>query len=503
MTRWPLTNLASVFRHALAVIGAAVLILGFSVLLPAGPDLPSALAASRGHGKDHNGNGNGEATGAHDNNSSAAKAKKDKKDKSTDENDADDGDTADQANASADQADAASEADQPQPAPPAVAKRAGARPTAAERGGHDFVADEVLVANMGGKVKAAVGRLGFLLLDERRLPSLDFTLTRLRVPRAMTAPTARRLLASRFAGIAVDLNTLYRPQGALALPPPDYPAKLIGWGHVSADCGRGLRMGLLDTTVDATMPALRGADIIQRSFLPADAAATSPEHGSAIAWILVGRHAGRASGLLPGAELAVASVFEADPDGTPTADVVALVSGLEWLAGRKTPIINMSFAGESNAVVALALQRVIAGHAIVVAAAGNGGSTAVPAFPAAEPGVIAVTAVDSHAQSYVDANRGSYVAFAAPGVRVWTPGSTPTGSYHTGTSFAVPFVTAAIAARLAGGEQPDAPRITSSLARTARDLGAPGKDPVFGWGLLQAASPCTGSRPLAERVGAE
>jgi hypothetical protein len=123
--------------------------------------------------------------------------------------------------------------------------------------------------------------------------------------------------------------------------------------------------------------------------------------------------------------VAVAGVFAADPEGVPTADVVALVSGLDWLAGRRTPVINMSFAGEPNTVVALALRRAIAGHAVVVAAAGNGGATAAPAFPAAEAGVIAVTAVDSHAQPYAEANHGSYVAFAAPGVRLWTPGSTP------------------------------------------------------------------------------
>ena len=305
----------------------------------------------------------------------------------------------------------------------------------------------------------------------------------------MTEPAARRLLASRFPGISVDVNALYRPQGTLVLPAPDYPAKLIGWGPVPGACGRGLRLGLLDTAVDTALPGLAGADIIQRSFLTAQSIAASPEHGSAIAWILVGQRAGRTGGLLPGAELAVAGVFAADPEGVPTADVVALVSGLDWLAGRRTPVINMSFAGEPNTVVALALRRAIAGHVVVVAAAGNGGPTAAPAFPAAEAGVIAVTAVDSHAQPYAEANHGSYVAFAAPGVSVWTPGSTP--AYRSGTSFATPFVAAAAAARLADGVQPDPIRITRALARTARDLGLPGKDPVFGWGLLQDASPCS------------
>jgi hypothetical protein len=323
------------------------------------------------------------------------------------------------------------------------------------------------------------------------LVSLGLTITRLRVPREMTAPTARWLLASRYPGVLVDLNALYRPQGQLILPPLNYGAKLVGWGDVPDSCGHGLRIGMLDTAVDIAMPDLSGAHIIQRRFLPAGTKTASPQHGTAIASILVGRHSHGGVGLLPGAELAVASVFDADPDGTPVADVVALVSGLDWLAGHGAQVINMSFAGDTNAVVALALQRVIAGHAIVVAAAGNGGPSALPSFPAAAPGVIAVTAVDSHLQPYVDANRGDYIAFAAPGVRIWTPGSTPTGSYHSGTSFAAPFVTAAVAGRLANDATADAQRTADSLAAAAIDLGEPGKDPVFGRGLIQSANPCS------------
>jgi hypothetical protein len=427
----------AVLRRAVAMAVAAVLILG-PALLP--PDAPPALAAAGGNGKgnngngngnggpkdghDNNGNGNGGAQGGNGNNGSSGKGKKDKTAGNSDQSSADSAAAADQAD-QGDQADQAAQADQGdqtdaaasanQPAP-AAAKRAATAPAATGRAGHDFVADEVVVANIDGKVRTAIGRLGFVLLDERRLRSLKLTLTRLRVPRTMTAPAARTLLASRFPGIEVDLNALYRPEGILTLPPPGYPMRLIGWGQVPTDCGRGIRMGLLDTAVDVTMPALRGADIVQRSFLPSGAEVAAPEHGSAIAWILVGRHDGRAGGLLPGAELAVANVFTASSDGEPTADVMALIGGLDWLAERGTPVINMSLAGEPNALVGLALQRVMSGHAIIVAAAGNGGPTAAPAFPAAEPDVVAVTAVDSRAQSYAEANRGSYIAFAAPGV---------------------------------------------------------------------------------------
>jgi subtilisin family serine protease len=127
---------------------------------------------------------------------------------------------------------------------------------------------------------------------------------------------------------------------------------------------------------------------------------------------------------------------------------------------------------------------------VVVAAAGNGGPETPPAFPASEPSIIGVTALDSRSQPYAAANRGDAVDFAAPGVRIWTPRADPAGSYDSGTSFAAPYVTAAVGALIARGGISDATDVAARLAATAIDLGAPGKDPVFGWGLIQAANPC-------------
>jgi hypothetical protein len=352
-----------------------------------------------------------------------------------------------------------------------------------------------VVANLVGDARNGIRRLGFVVLDEQRLASLGFTISRLRVPRQMAAPAARTLLGHRYPDVLVDLNAVYRPQGQLVLPPPDYPVKLIGWGRAPTGCGEGVRIGLLDTAVDTESLGLRGARVVQRSFLPTGGPAiASTEHGTAIAFILVGQQAAHGNGLLPGAELAVAGVFGADPDGIPIADAMALISGLDWLVETRTPVINMSFAGAPNAVVALALRQVTSRHAIVVAAAGNSGPTQPPAFPASEPGVIGVTAVDVHWQPYAEANRGDAIDFAAPGVRIWTPGLSASGRYHTGTSFASPFVTAAVAAWLIRGAPADAAQIADSLAATAVDLGEPGRDPVFGHGLIQFANPCAHQR---------
>jgi hypothetical protein len=442
--------LAGAIRRTVAPIGAAVLV---AALLSTGLPPVSADPGGNGKGNGKGGeNGNGGNSGAHGPGGGSSS--------STGDDDVD-----------------------------APSVREGGAP-ATEHGRRDYVPDEVVVANLGDDARSGIRLLGFVVLDEQELESLGLTITRLRVPRQMTAPSARTLLASRYPDVLVDVNGLYRTQGQLSLPPPDYPAKLIGWGRAPDGCGQDVRIGVLDTAVDVATSALNGAHIVQRSFLPPGVKAAPTDHGTAIASILVGQHGLGGSGLLPGAGLDVASVFGADSAGIPMADVVALLGGLDWLVGSGAQVINMSFAGDANSVVAVALRRVVNGRAIVVAAVGNEGPAAPPAFPAAEPGVIGVTAVDNRSQPYADANRGDDVDFAAPGVRVWTPGPTASGSYHTGTSFAAPFVTAAVAARLAEGAKPDADGIADGLAATAVDLGQPGKDPVFGRGLIKIANPC-------------
>ena len=64
------------------------------------------------------------------------------------------------------------------------------------------------------------------------------------------------------------------------------------------------------------------------------------------------------------------------------------------------------------------------------------------------------------------------------------------GRYESGTSFAVPFVTAAIATLMMDGNTVNLADIRKALATTALDLGKPGKDEVFGWGLVRRQPPC-------------
>ena len=125
---------------------------------------------------------------------------------------------------------------------------------------------------------------------------------------------------------------------------------------------------------------------------------------------------------------------------------------------------------------------------LIIAAAGNEGPASKPVYPAAYSGVIAVTAVDRSLAVYRRANRGDYVEIAAPGVEVPVASGASGVTLRSGTSYATPFV-AATAAALAAGRSADTVR--ALLNDAARDLGSPGRDPTFGWGLLQASKVCS------------
>jgi len=102
-----------------------------------------------------------------------------------------------------------------------------------------------------------------------------------------------------------------------------------------------------------------------------------------------------------------------------------------------------------------------------------------PSYPAAQAGVVAVTDVDRNNVVASDASQGDYIDLAAPGVDLWVAAPGGGGRYTSGSSMAAPLVAAALA-RLDGSSTQG-----ELLFRMAKDLGQPGKDPIYGWGMLQ------------------
>jgi subtilisin family serine protease len=193
----------------------------------------------------------------------------------------------------------------------------------------------------------------------------------------------------------------------------------------------------------------------------------SAPHGLAVASLL----AGGAKGTVFSAD-----VYGAGPTG---GSAEAVVRALAWLAQSRTSVINVSLVGPPNRALEAATKALVGRGVLLVAAVGNDGPAAPPAYPASYPGVLAVTGVDRRGKPLIEAGRALHVDFAAPGADIAAAQPNGWGSVR-GTSFAAPIV----AGRLAVLQEAAADNPLEALARQARDLGPKGPDKTFGRGLV-------------------
>jgi subtilisin family serine protease len=168
---------------------------------------------------------------------------------------------------------------------------------------------------------------------------------------------------------------------------------------------------------------------------------------------------------------------------------MGLLKAVDWMVEKQVQVVNLSVAGGDNQIVRRAFDTARDKGLIMVAAAGNWGSDARPAYPAAYRDVMAVTALDQQRNPYAKANRGSYIDFAAPGVQIYT--AVPRGGrVMSGTSFATPYLAVLLAVQIEAGSPKSPGQLSEILSRQATDLGAPGRDDVFGWGLVNLWPRC-------------
>lgn len=329
---------------------------------------------------------------------------------------------------------------------------------------------------------------GYQILASAEVRLLGFRLLRIAAPPGAGSESALAELRSLLPAAEIAPNDLYATSEFACDSDGCEAFQLIGW-RPPAVCDLRPVIGMIDTNVNPRHPALVASRLEQLAVEQAGRAPASSVHGTAVAVLLVGDGGSSTPGLLPGARLLAAEAFHAGATDT-AADAFGLVVALDQLATESPAVINMSLAGPDNAVLARTISAVLAGEIAIVAAAGNAGSGAPPLYPAAYAGVIAVTAIDSGLSVYRQANRGRHISFAAPGVRLWTAASVSGGRFRSGTSYAAPFVTAAIAALRMRQPELGMEAVLDRLATAAQDLGDPGRDDVFGWGLIQATTIC-------------
>jgi hypothetical protein len=331
-----------------------------------------------------------------------------------------------------------------------------------------------------GLPQSALGALiaeGYTIEARRTLGARS--LTRLLAPAGVSTAAALARVRGAAPQVTADANGLYRPAAAEA-----WSMRQIAWPEPPG-CGAAPRLALVDTRLDRRHPGLAGATFETRTVRGPGRAASGTRHATALALLLVGQ--APTPGLLPGARLLAIDAFHRDGEGD-AADAYDIAGGIEAAALSGARVVLLAFAGPRNLVVE-EVGVEAARRAVLVAAAGNGGPNAARQFPAASPWALAATAVDREERVYARAARGGHIAFAAPGVALSLPVG-PGGQPRSlsGTSFAAAFLTAAAAVT---GEA-SAAGVVARLAPAARDLGPPGRDPVFGHGLVQVSALCAG-----------
>lgn len=309
--------------------------------------------------------------------------------------------------------------------------------------------------------------------------------------------------------------------------------------HAAGLTGQGIRIGVVDSGVNRNHPALAGRVVANLNYISSPPNNLSMDdvvgHGTAVSQIIAGRPFGEwPGGIAPGALIVSARIISDKPpsdDGSGQGNEITGAIGLkpihQDLINRGVRIMNNSWGGlywTSLAATASIADEyrpfVISNGGLVVFATGNSSfanpssTAALPSqpgtggtFPAAdlERGWLAVAALDTddptRLASYSNAcGVAMRYCLVAPGsvVVTGTDDSPASPSYWRwrGTSFAAPQVSGAAALVWQAFPYFNNDLVRQTLLGTARDLGAPGVDAIFGYGLLDVGKAVLGPAQL-------
>ena len=336
-----------------------------------------------------------------------------------------------------------------------------------DRNGQPALRGVLIATGVDDAMIARAAEKGFALLDRERIESLAIDIVRFSVPEGRGIARAQKQLAKLLPDAEVDVDHIYFASG----PGGALPGAALATAAVSGNTS----LGLIDGGV-AAHPSVAGR-VEQRGF--AAGAPAASRHGTAVASLLVGN--GPVRGSASGQRLLAADVYGTDPAG---GNASAIARALGWLAGRGVAVTTISLVGPDNKLLATAVSRAQQRGMLIVAAVGNDGPAAPPAYPASYKGVFAVTGVDARDRALSEAGRALDVDFAAPGDAVLAAtGPGETGRLR-GTSFAAPLVAGRLALRYPAPAIDRIGPAVAALVMEARDLGKKGRDKIYGHGLI-------------------
>src|SRR5438552_10218097 len=282
-------------------------------------------------------------------------------------------------------------------------------------------------------------------------------------------------------------------------PNDPYYAQQYGWLKTNAPAAWDVTTGsasvvvaVLDTGIDRTHPDFAGTRILPGYNFVAGSTDVSDAcgHGTHVAGIL-GADTNNAAGVAGAAQVTILPVKVMDKDpttGSCSGPFSAVASGIRYATDQGARVISMSLGcvGCYDQSTEDAIQYALAHNVLVLASAGNSGSTcgSCVAWPAADAGVVAVACSDQSDYQCTVSSSGPEVEITAPGKNIYS--TVPGGSYMsmTGTSMSSPAVAGAAALAFSVNPSVTGAQMRQLLDQTARDVGAAGRDAAFGYGIV-------------------
>jgi hypothetical protein len=323
-------------------------------------------------------------------------------------------------------------------------------------------------------------------IGSQNFPLIGGTIGLFRITDRRAVETASRELAADAGVRSVQPNFRYLLQDQKPASIEGDPAQYallklrLPEAHTLAH-GANVTIAVIDSGIDIRHPEL--ANAIAGSFDALGSKEGPHVHGTGIAGAIVS-HA-RLMGSAPAARILAIRAFGVAPGGAESTSFLIL-KGLDYAAANGAQIVNMSFAGPKDALIERGIAAAAAKGIVMVAAAGNAGPKSPPLYPAANANVIAVSATDAQDKLFAASNRGGHIAVAAPGVDIFLPAPDEKYQMTSGTSFSAAYVSGLAALMLERNPALNPREVRAILMKTARDIGSPGRDDLFGAGEADA-----------------
>jgi subtilisin family serine protease len=299
-----------------------------------------------------------------------------------------------------------------------------------------------------------------------------------------------------------ELTLLSAANDPLYLQQWSIPMMGVDRGWLTTMGSRSVVLAVIDTGVDRTHPDLAGASILPGYDAIDGSSDTSDTcgHGTATTGVIAAvQNNGIGIAGIANVSILPVKVMQLQPSGSCNGLFSTVAAGTRWAVDHGARILdfNLGCQGCFDQSMSDAIQYAMDHGVLMLAGAGNDGTcTDCVYWPASDPRVIGVGCVDAARARCSFSSQGPEVELAAPGNNIVTTLRGGSYSIFSGTSASGALASGVAALALSADPSLTADQLRARLDATAVDLGAAGRDPLYGYGLVDANATTLGAVPI-------